>query len=327
MLNDGPFICAFGDVHGHLQLALCIAAQWQEQLNIKFDAVLLSGDVGTFNEESQLDSATRRHAKADPAGLEFMYQWSLDPQPEWLQRIFAPINEKGLGLQCPVVMVHGNHEGFAYLESLVKKGIPAHPVYIDELPSVDTNQHIHYLPSGWKLLTSSGLVMAGVGGIEKGQRHARYHNLAYLNDDAIFSLLEGGKVDMLLTHQGPSALQGEHGSQSLQLLLDEGIARVWFHGHSTRNIEINKGGPQGRTTIVPLGNITSKDEGHQTKDIGEYGCCWACLGNELIIKREKPSFWREFSRHKWLRLPNGQLISPSLARFENRRQPKTDKHH
>ena len=68
-------VCAIGDVHGHLQLALCMAAQWQKELDINFEAVLLCGDVGTFTEDIQLDSTTRRHAKCNPCELEFLYQW------------------------------------------------------------------------------------------------------------------------------------------------------------------------------------------------------------------------------------------------------------
>ena len=43
-------IAVVGDVHGHLQLALCVLARWQHVLGAKFEAVLLCGDVGTFTE-------------------------------------------------------------------------------------------------------------------------------------------------------------------------------------------------------------------------------------------------------------------------------------
>jgi hypothetical protein len=61
-----------------------------------------------------LDNATRRHAGNNPCELEFLYQWATVPQPEWIRKIFRPLTQGGCGLECPVVMVHGNHEGFAW---------------------------------------------------------------------------------------------------------------------------------------------------------------------------------------------------------------------
>ena len=190
MSNTDPSVCIIGDTHGHLQLALCIAARWQEILRVRFDAVLLCGDVGTFTQESQLDSTTRRHAKSNPCELEFLHQWAITPQPRWLAKIFAPLADNGLGLECPVVMVHGNHEGFAHLVELLTDDLPTNPVAISELPRVDSAGFIHYLPSGWKCVTRSGIVIGGIGGIERGQRQARYHDLAYLDELAILNLLE-----------------------------------------------------------------------------------------------------------------------------------------
>jgi hypothetical protein len=66
-----------------------------EELGQGFDAVLLCGDVGTFTEETQLDNATRCHARNIPCELEFLYQWAAVPQPEWIQKIFRP---RGQGL-------------------------------------------------------------------------------------------------------------------------------------------------------------------------------------------------------------------------------------
>ena len=312
MLNDCPTICAIGDVHGHLQLALCVAARLQEQLNTRFDVVLVSGDVGTFTEEPQLDNATRRCAKNNPCELEFLYQWSVNPQPEWIQRIFMPIEAIGLGLQCPVIMVHGNHEGFSHLETLVPHGIPSEPVKIADLPGVDTGQHIRYLPSGWKCRTPSGFIVAGIGGIERNQRYASYHELAFLNEEAIIELLDGQQVDILLTHQGPYSLQGDYGSQSLQLLLDAEIARIWIHGHSVQNNSVIKSGPQGRTLVIPLGDIGFVAKGANAGDIGKDGWSIIWFTGEPVVIREHPTFWRDFRRSKWHILPDGQLICPAL---------------
>src|SRR5690242_13097868 len=118
-------IAAVGDTHAHLQLALCMLARWQREIGANFDAVFLCGDVGTFTDAAQLDNATRRHAKSNPCELEFFQQWSTAPQAHWLDAIFASTTSGGLGLACPVVMVHGNHEGFEHLERLAPKKRPA----------------------------------------------------------------------------------------------------------------------------------------------------------------------------------------------------------
>ena len=171
-------IAVVGDMHGHLQLACAMLARWQQELGTRFEAVFLCGDVGTFTHPSQLDSATRAHAKTNPCELEFLHQWSTSPPAPWLDYIFKAQEAGGLGLDGPVVMVHGNHEGFDHLERLVPTAIPGRPVAIHTLPPVDTHGHIRLLPPGWTAELSSGLIVAGVGGIHPGQRAADYHPMA-----------------------------------------------------------------------------------------------------------------------------------------------------
>ncbi len=313
MASDRTALCVIGDLHGHLQLGLCVAARWQQLLGVEFEAVLLCGDVGSFTHDSQLDSTTRRHGKDNPCELEFLTQWSVTPQPAWLQGIFQPRDSASLGLLCPVVMVHGNHEGFAHLARLIAGlDIPADPVALPELPIVDTGGHLRYLPSGWKLIApKSGKIVAGIGGIEEGQRYARYHPLAYLDETPILHLLDGPNFDVLITHQGPSGVQGNHGSPLLQNLLDAGLARFWFHGHSTPHKTITAAGPNGVTTLVPLEDIAFPGKGPNADDPGEDG--WACLFAEGTILRERPAFWREYRRRRWLQLTDGRLVCPDLV--------------
>ena len=79
--KPAPAVAVVGDVHGHLQLALCMAARWQRHLNLRFEAVLLAGDVGTFTDPAQLDGATLAHAKNNPCELEFLRQWRRTRRP------------------------------------------------------------------------------------------------------------------------------------------------------------------------------------------------------------------------------------------------------
>lgn len=312
-------ICAIGDVHGHLQLALCMAAIWQEELQTNFEAVFLCGDIGTFTAEEQLDSTTRRHGKTNPCELEFFYQWSATPFPEWLGRIFAPKTDGGLGLTCPVVMVHGNHEGFSHLVTLIPNTSPDRIFEISELPSVDTGGFIRYLPSGFRCRTDSKKLVGGIGGVELGQRQAKYHELAYLDETAILRFLEQPTLDLLITHQGPSALQADGGSPMLQLLLDAEKSCVWCHGHSIRNPEILDAGPHGLTRVVPLYDATFTKSNDEP---GDDCFAWIQFGDDTEqsqILRGRPENWRPLRRKHWIALDEQRLVCPMLKPMPGKR--------
>lgn len=311
-------IAVVGDVHGHLQLACCILARWQKERGKRFDAVFLCGDVGTFTHESQLDSATRAHFKKNPCELEFLYQWSTAPQAPWLDSIFMSEEQGGLGLECPVIMVHGNHEGFDLLQSLMPPAMPADPVAPDALPPVDTNGHVRFLPPGWRVVLPSGHVVAGIGGIQPGQRRTEYHPMAYIHKEAVQRLLASKMVDVLITHQGPSGVQGEKGSSILQRLLDRAIARSWFHGHSMAVPDITLAGRGRCCQVVPLGDIafhvpTAAASHDYPYEVGTDGWALVTLAeDEISIEKKPPPFFREFRRTKWA-TKDGQLVCPPLA--------------
>ncbi|MBM4088886.1 MAG: hypothetical protein FJ276_05560 [Planctomycetes bacterium] len=310
-------VAIVGDVHGHLQLACCVLARWQQELGVRFEAVLLCGDVGTFTDASQLDSATRAHAKSNPCELEFLHQWSTKPQAPWLDAIFKPEADDGLGLACPLIMVHGNHEGFSHLERLLPGQTPEEPVELTDLPGVDTNGHLRLLPSGCIVSLASGHLVAGIGGIEPGQRRAEYHSMAMIDDLAILNVLERGPVDILVTHQGPSGVQGDKGAPSLQVLLDQGIARVWFHGHSIAVSEPTRAGRAAGTLVVPLGDIAFRAPARTPRaercEPGDGGWAIAWLReHEIVVDKSPPPFLREFHRRRWTR-KDELLIAPSLA--------------
>jgi hypothetical protein len=238
----------------------------------------------------------------------------MTPPPPWLDAIFRPVlsersESKGLGLACPTVMVHGNHEGFAHLATLFSpRRAPTNLVPIEDLPTVDTLQRIHYLPSGWRTTLPSGHTLAGVGGMEAGQRRAKYHPLAYIDPNTVSRLASSPPVDILLTHQGPAALQNDHGSPTLDTLLDPPIARFWFHGHSTPILIPT---PLHGTLIVPLGDIACI----RARDPGLDG--WALLDlhpdGSHTLHRDPPHFWRDLRLKNWHITPAGRLVHPDLA--------------
>lgn len=320
MGKPSTHVAVIGDVHGHLQLGLCVVARWQKELGVPFEAVFLCGDVGSFTSEDELDNATRRHASENPCELEYLRQWAVAPSAPWLDWIFRTESEEGLGLEATLIMVHGNHEGFAHLATLVPAKLPTAPVHVEDLPAVDPGRRIRYLPSGWIVALPSGCLAAGVGGIERGQRRVAYHEMAYVDASAILHILEQGrKVDLLLTHQGPASIQGAGGSPTLQTLGDRGIASAWFHGHSVHEPAIRH---MGRTLVVPLDDIAFPMKGPDRDEPGREG--WAAVTideGEIKVRREAPGFLRDFRRHNWIRTKSGQLISPALAhvawRFRN----------
>lgn len=314
MKKEKSHVAVVGDVHGHLQLALCMLARWQKELGLQFDSVLLCGDVGTFILEEQLDNATRRHARQNPCELEFIKQWAMLPNAPWLDYIFKSEDEKGLGLQCPVIMVHGNHEGFDHLSRLVGDEVPQHAVGFEELPFVDSGHYIRLLPSGWRATLPSGHVVAGVGGIQFGQRKVQYHQMAYIDDAHILGLLPyADEIDIVITHQGPEIFQGDGGSDSLNLLVEKRVGRAWFHGHTVKNPEIKSLG--AKPQVVPLEDVAFIMSGKEMYDPGKEGWSFVELSEEIKIVRETPSFWRDFRFNRWLAKEGGILVAPPLAPF------------
>lgn len=312
--TDEATVAVVGDVHGHLQLALCILAQWQVDLGVPLAAVFLCGDVGTFTAENQLDSATRSHARENPCELEFLQQWATSPPAPWLDDIFMPRDQGGLGLCCPVVMVHGNHEGFDHLRLIVPAVKPEQPVALRDLPPVDPQGRIRLLPSGWLTQLSGGQTAAGIGGIEPGQRRANYHSMAYIDEDAVSGLLDQHPT-ILLTHQGPSQIQGDKGSPRLQPLLEAGVSKAWFHGHSIVNPDIQRAGPGNACAVVPLHEIPFVMRGPRAGDVGMGGWALVRLGAEGIrVEKTDPPCLRDFRRHRWKPTKQGWLIAPPLQK-------------
>ena len=98
---------------------------------------------------------------------------------------------------------------------------------------------------------------------------------------------------------------------SLDPLLERGKARYWFHGHGAPQLDVRT---IGRTTVVPLCDVAFSSRGAATGDPGDNG--WSCLtfSREEVL-RERPAFWREYRRKKWIEVAGGQLVCPDLEKF------------
>ena len=304
-MEDAKYVCVIGDVHGHLQLALSVAHLWQRELGVEFEAVLLVGDLGTFTSEDRLDKATRKFAERNPMELEFMYQWLQTPPPPWIEGIFRPVSEGGLGIKN-VVAIRGNHEDFEYLRSITPESAPDMPVGLEDLPSLDPNGFIKFLPNTWVVRLPGGTTVAGLGGVTDQKK-------GLITEEELLTLMgilgDLGQVDILLTHQGPEVVQEEAGSPELNDLL--GGARYWFHGHAVRNPEIVT--VRG-TTVVPLEHANFS----HGKALDPNGWAILRLGGEEKVWRGLPKETPYLSPNNWIRRRfNGQkvLVSPLLWNF------------
>jgi predicted phosphodiesterase len=308
-----PFIGVCGDVHGHLQLALCSWAIEQRESGRRLDAILLCGDVGTFTDAARLDKATIRHAAKNPCEIEFL-QWAATPPAPWLNGIFAPPVTGGLGLTAPVVMVSGNHEDFEHLEHLLVEAGPRPPEAVapDALPAVDPLGRIRLLPSGWRFRTPAGYVVGGIGGIQPGQRlSAGYPPLAYIDDDAVRTLSCSPELDILITHQGPARVQGPTaGAEILNPLLDRPRPLLWLHGHSRTQRTTES---IGNVVVIPLGDATfDPDNGWRVPADAWHRLSPTEAG--LEPRGVRPAGGR-LARRGWIERPDGSIVAPQLAAF------------
>ena len=137
--------------------------------------------------------------------------------------------------------------------------------------------------------------------------------MAYLDDVAVSQFLKNLPVDLLITHQGPSSIQGDGGSDSLQKLLTAGRMRCWCHGHSIRHPEIVNAGPNSHVRVVPLKDATF------IKPSNDPGCdCFAAIQFDSpeeppYVKMSYPQNWWHYHRRNWFQLDEQRLVSPDLA--------------
>ena len=214
---------------------------------------------------------------------------------------------------CPIVMIHGNHEDFEFLRSIVPKTQkrPQTPVAVAELPTVDRFGHIHYLPSGWQCISTSGLVIAGIGGIESKSPHQKYDPMAYLDQGAIRHLQRMPRANLLISHQGPATFQPRGGSTTLNAFVTASLAEIWCHGHSTH--EDPRIHSSTQCTILPLHDVAFHSDKSKPDDPGKDA--WAAIeffsDAPANIRRERPACWPEFQKFKWISVDN-TLVAPIL---------------
>jgi hypothetical protein len=181
-------IAVFGDLHGHILLALKRCQRWQEETGQQLDLILQVGDLGVFPDPTRLDAATRRHGKSNPAVLSFA-QCFMRTHPEVVTVLSA--------ITCNMLFVRGNHEDHTWLDALEQQA--TEPCF-----AVDINRRLWCLKTGLPYTFVRGnevVTILGIGRIGRpvAAKKARAH---YIQPDEQQRLEHLGEmsIDILLTH-------------------------------------------------------------------------------------------------------------------------------
>jgi Icc-related predicted phosphoesterase len=264
-----------GDIHGRVFHAIAAAATWQARTGKRFDQLIQVGDLGAFPNVERMDRATHRYLTADPSEADF-------------SRLMQPENERAKALVClreqfasPIYFIRGNHEDFAWL----------HQLPVDEesrTVGVDPFDLFHYVPDG-TLLQVGGLRIAFLGGVEERTDEAA------IDQDAYRSLMSlgPGKIDVLVTHQGPYGSSIGHrgdvfGSRLISELLEytQPAFHIAGHAHCVSGPSV-----YGRTVYYGLDCIVASSLWHPEARGLQAGCL-------AVLETETNTLWPVTD--KWL---------------------------
>jgi hypothetical protein len=205
-------------------------------------------------------------------------------------------------------MVHDNHEGFAHPQKLYpRRRRPLKPVELLSLPDVDTSGYIKLLPTGWTALTAQATPSEASA---ESSPASAVPNTATRPTSKKTPSSTSPATHRRSTSFSPTRalIRGDHGSPTLDTLLQPSIARFWFHDHST---PIREPRQIANTTIVPLGDIA-----FHHGESGAHG--WSILeldGSSRVLTTTPPSILRESRKKFWTHTPQGLLVHPGLNRW------------
>ncbi len=239
-MEAAAHILVASDVHGRIPMLVRVAFEYQRHFQRKVEAILVSGDLGIWPRDEQLDSSTAKRSRTDPEELgfrAFRLRDELGPQradvEEHLRRARATLGDVFKQFDAPIYFVGGNHEDYVCLARLQH----AHP----EVPvRVDLDGALRWIPHGAVIScpTKAGpLRIGGLGGIaaaEDGRNPKRYHPLALIDDDAALALMDSSSspYDVLLTHDSSRGFVHEgHGSSTIETLVAEVRPTLHISGH------------------------------------------------------------------------------------------------
>jgi hypothetical protein len=211
----------FGDLHGRILPAFCLAAAYGREHDVKLDGLLQVGDLGYFPDPARLDRATMRHAARDP--LELGAALVASPSEE-ADRVFE-------GEPPDLWFTAGNHEDFEELAEMASRAEAT-----DAFFPVDAYRKVQCIRDGQVAELPGGLRVGALWGIDDeapGARRSAVGRAAIDRRGA--TRLSGQRMDVLLSHDGPlGAVFPDSGSQALREVLQEARPAFAFFGHYGR---------------------------------------------------------------------------------------------
>ncbi|MFD0633435.1 metallophosphoesterase [Catenulispora yoronensis] len=209
-------VAFIGDVHGCVLHALGSVLMLQQRRGVRLDAVVQVGDLGAYPSADRFDGPSRRFILDSPSQGDFFRL--LDPTPELAASVRGALEQ-----MPPVLFVAGNHEDHEWLASLHAASAGAGVVAVDPLGA------FHHVECG-RVVDVAGLRTAFLGLMEAPGKMD-------LDEAAYAALLaaEPGSVDLLITHEGPTACPAAsaevQGSPKLTRLIEHLQPPLHISGH------------------------------------------------------------------------------------------------
>lgn len=246
-------VCAAGDIHGAVDRLYADLLAFEAALGRPFAWVLYVGDFGIWPEASRTDRATRDHGGAGDF-------------PAWFAaKRSAP---------CPTLFIKGNHEDFAWLDSLDGPEV---------LPG------LRYLRNGCSFdLAPSSIRVGGIGGcfgpsdFDRPSKQLQGFARRHYTREEIELLASRGRVDVLLVHDAPAGVRfathrrGEgyvSEAAGLDALIGRVRPRVCFFGHHHTRLDAEIGDVRciGLNRVGMPGNLVAVE-------LDEHGTGWTVIG-------------------------------------------------
>lgn len=305
-------ILVASDVHGRIPMLLRVALEFQREFG-QVDAILVSGDLGVWPTDANLDTSTAKMARSVPEELGFRAFAPLFPSDdpprrdteEHLQKARTTLTRVLGELTAPLFFVGGNHEDYPFLEKCRARSTTV-PV------PVDGDGRLLWIPHGAvvPVPTAQGPVrVAGLGGIaahEGGRNPDKYHPLALVDEDAALSLMDPGTggYDILVTHDSARDFVHEgYGSSAIAAMVSEVQPSLHLCGHYHSRVDpkhYENGAGPGTLGVHINTFMPDREDGRLRPNC--LGVVSVEEGRSVRFSFAEESFLRRFSARNWYKV-------------------------
>lgn len=275
----------FGDLHGRILPAFCLALVWQREHKERLAGLLQVGDLGYFPDPARLDKATKRHADTDPLelGAQLVANCSCEADA-----IFAEPD-----LPEALWFIAGNHEDHALLDSLTHGAGCSR----DDFP-VDYYQRVRCIRDGHVVTLPDGLRVGGLWGIDDQAPNARRKTPSRGRiSDRSATQLSYESFDVLLTHESPrDAMFMDAGSDAITTIVRLARPAFAFFGHYHGEGRLDAC-DFGSTQVFHLHGLEFHERGGAAEP-GSVGILHFSENGGTFAYVD-PAWLRTFTRHNW----------------------------